>query len=58
MPWLDKEYRKGTGKDPDVEFPDYEPCRRLLLRNGVVAIENAGGDVDEVTGKRMIVAET
>ncbi len=56
MPWLDKEYRKETGKDPDVEFPEYEPCHRTLLRNGIVTIENAGGDVDLVTGKRCIIA--
>ena len=56
MPWLDKEYRKETGRDPDVDFPEYEPCHRLLARNSITAIENAGGDVDLVTGKRCTLA--
>jgi kynurenine formamidase len=56
MPWLDKEYRKETGKNPDGEFPEYEPCHRLLMGNGIVTIENAGGEVDLVTGKRCTIA--
>ena len=56
MPWLDKAYRQATGKDPDKLFPDYEPCHRMFMQAGVATIENAGGDIDEVTGKRMIVA--
>jgi kynurenine formamidase len=56
MPWLDTAYRAATGKDPTVEFPDYEPCHRLFMQHGVCTIENAGGDVDDVTGKRMIIA--
>lgn len=56
MPWLDKEYRKETGKDPDKEFPEYEPCHRSLMRNGIVTIENAGGDVDQITGQRVTLA--
>jgi kynurenine formamidase len=56
MPWLDREYRKETGRDPDAEFPEYEPCHRLLLRNGIVTIENAGGEVDLLTGKRCTIA--
>ena len=43
MPWLYNAYRKATGKDPDVEFPDYEPCHRLFMQAGVCTIENAGG---------------
>ena len=58
MPWLDKAYRKATGKDPDVVFPDYEPCHRMYMQAGVVTVENAGGDIDEVTGKRMIISAT
>ncbi len=56
MPWLDREYRKETGKNPDEEFPSYEPCHRILLKNGIVTIENAGGDVDQVTGRRIKIA--
>ena len=56
MPWLHREYKKETGKDADVEFPEYEPCHRMLARNEITAIENAGGDVDQVTGKRVTIA--
>jgi kynurenine formamidase len=56
MPWLDTNYRIATGKDPVKEFPDYEPNHRNYGQAGVIAVENAGGDIDEVTGKRMIIA--
>ena len=56
MPWLDKAYRKATGLDPTVTHPDYEPCHRLFMQHGVCTVENAGGDIDECTGKRMIIA--
>ncbi|NMA37813.1 MAG: hypothetical protein GX942_05855 [Papillibacter sp.] len=56
MPWLDANYRKATGKDPSVEYPDYEPCHRLFTQHGVCTIENAGGDIDMVKGRRMIIA--
>jgi len=56
MPWLDKAYRKATGLDPTVTHPDYEPCHRLYMQHGVCTVENAGGDIDECTGKRMIIA--
>jgi len=55
-PWLDDAYRKATGKDPDVTYPDYEPCHRLFAQHGVVTVENGGGDIDQCTGKRMIIA--
>ena len=51
MPWLDAAYRKATGKDPTKEFPDYEPCHRLFMQAGCCTIENAGGDIDAVTGQ-------
>ncbi len=56
MPWLDREFRQETGRDPDKEFPEYEPCHRILLGNGIVCIENAGGNIDAVTGKRVTLA--
>jgi len=56
MPWLDSAYRKATGNDPTKLFPDYEPCHRMFTQAGVCTVENAGGNIDEVTGKRMIIA--
>jgi len=52
MPWLNTEYKTETGKDPIEEFPDYEPCLPRLLEAGITCIQNAGGDIDQVTGMR------
>ena len=35
---------------------DWEPCHRALLGNGIVGFENVGGQIDEVTGKRVTFA--
>ena len=56
MPWLRDEYMRETGKDPDEEFPIYEPCHFALAKAGIPGIENVGGDVDLVTGKRCTLA--
>ncbi|MCK5553358.1 MAG: cyclase family protein [Deltaproteobacteria bacterium] len=56
MPWLDEEYRRETGKDPDKEYPEMEPAHRILSKAGIPGIENAGGDIDEVTGMRCTIA--
>jgi len=57
MPWLDTAYLQATGKTAfDAGFDDYEPCHRLFMQHGVCTVENAGGDIDEVKGKRMIIA--
>jgi kynurenine formamidase len=55
-PWLRDEYVAETGRDPDEEYPIYEPAHMILLGNGIPGIENAGGDIDEVTGKRVTLA--
>ena len=47
---------KETGKDPGEEFPDFEPCLTMLLKNGITCIQNAGGDIDQVTGQRCTFA--
>ncbi|MDO4206015.1 MAG: cyclase family protein, partial [Lachnospiraceae bacterium] len=55
MPWLYNNYKLATGRDIDEDYPDYEPCHRLYAQHGLMAIENAGGDIDQVTGKRIIL---
>jgi len=55
-PWLYREYKQETGKEADEEFPIYEPSHMVLLGNGIPGIENAGGDMDLVTGKRCTMA--
>jgi len=53
---LYEEYVQETGKDPDKQFPDYEPCHQIFSTNKIPAIENVGGDIDEVTGTRCTIA--
>ncbi|MFH1651982.1 MAG: cyclase family protein [Chloroflexota bacterium] len=53
---LYEEYVDETGKDPDQEFPDYEPCHQIFCTNAIPHIENVGGDIDAVTGKRCTIA--
>ena len=38
------------------DFPYWEPCHRLLLTNGIAGFENVGGEIDQVTGKRVTIA--
>jgi len=56
MPWLEKDYIRATGESAAIKYPDYEPCHRLFMQAGVCTVENAGGNIDECTGKRMIIA--
>lgn len=56
MPWLEKDYRAAIGEDPAIKYPDYEPCHRMFMQAGVCTVENAGGNIDECTGKRMTIA--
>ena len=56
QPWALAEYRELTGRDPRDDFPEWEPCHRQLLGNGIVGFENVGGDLDKVTGRRCTFA--
>ena len=44
------------GNDWKDDFPDWEPVHRILFTNGILGIENVGGDIDKVTGKRVTIA--
>jgi kynurenine formamidase len=35
------------------EWGTWEPCHKLMLGNGIVGVENLGGDLDKVTNKRF-----
>ena len=53
MPWLYNDYVREKGREPGEEFSrGFEACLTLLLKNGISCIQNAGGDIDEVTGMR------
>jgi kynurenine formamidase len=61
---FDKEtYIKVHGRDAyDKKFGDlealgnwgtWEPCHKMMLGHGIVGVENLGGDLDKVSGKRF-----
>jgi kynurenine formamidase len=50
-PWLYQDYKRETGKEPEKSTA-VEPCITMLLKAGIVCIQNAGGEIDGVTGKR------
>jgi len=50
--YLLPEYKEATGREAIADFPDWNPAHRILLEAGIPTIENVGGDVDELTGKR------
>jgi kynurenine formamidase len=56
IPEVLDEYRELTGREVSEDFPLWEPCHRHLLGNGIVGFENVGGEIDEVTGKRVTFA--
>lgn len=56
IPSLVDEYRDYSGREATDDFPEWEPCHRQLLGNGIVGFENVGGQIDEVTGKRCTFA--
>jgi kynurenine formamidase len=56
VPSVVDEYRAHTGREVTDDFPDWEPCHRALLGNGIVGFENVGGEIDAVTGKRVTFA--
>jgi kynurenine formamidase len=51
-PHLMAEYKALTGHEVLDDFPDWEPAHKAMLGAGIPGIENVGGDLDAVTGKR------
>ena len=52
LPYLLPEYEQATGRDAIQDFPDWNPAHKALLAKGIPTIENVGGDLNAVTGKR------
>jgi kynurenine formamidase len=46
------EYESQTGRSALADFPDWNPAHRALLEAGIPTVENVGGDVDDLVGKR------
>jgi kynurenine formamidase len=52
QPHLDDEYFAATGRHIIDDFPYWEPAHKIMMTNGIPGIENIGGDIDRITGKR------
>jgi kynurenine formamidase len=52
------DYRKATGLDPKKEHPEWNIAHKTLLGAGIPTIEQVGGDVDLLAGKRATLAAT
>ena len=50
--YLNDEYKEVTGRNIADDFPHWEPAHKIMMGNGIPGIENIGGDLDLVTGKR------
>lgn len=49
---LPRRYKKRTGREVTDDFPEWMPAHRMLAAAGIPTIENVGGDVDSVNGRR------
>jgi kynurenine formamidase len=58
MKRLAGEYQKATGKDPKKEHGEWNVAHKTLLGAGIPTIEQVGGDVDALLGKRATLAAT
>ena len=52
------EYQKATGLDPKKEHGEWNIAHKILLGAGIPTIEQVGGDVDLLLGKRATFAAT
>lgn len=53
QPELIEEWKREYGHDPHVEFPLWEDAHKnLMVKGHIPGIENVGGQIDEITGKR------
>ena len=53
QPHLIEEWKQTYGRDPKVDFPLWEDGHKnLMVKGHIPGIENVGGQLDEVTGKR------
>jgi kynurenine formamidase len=52
QPHLDVEYKALTGRHIIDDFPHWEPAHKIMMTNGIPGIENIGGEIDAITGRR------
>lgn len=58
MKRLAGDYQKATGLDPKKEHPEWYAAHKTLLGAGIPTIEQVGGDVDALAGKRATFVAT
>jgi len=51
-PHLIDEYKAETGRALADDFPLWEPAHKIMMGAGIPGIENVGGDLEKITGKR------
>jgi kynurenine formamidase len=51
--YLPARYQASTGRSAGEDFPELNPAHRTLLTAGIPTIENVGGEVDSVLGRRV-----
>ena len=51
-------YQKATGLDAKKEHPEWNVAHKVLLAAGIPTIEQVGGDIDILSGKRATFAPT
>ena len=52
------DYKEVTGLDPEKEHPEWNVAHKTLLGAGIPTIEQVGGDVDLLAGKRATFVAT
>ena len=58
MKRLAKSYTDATGKDPAVEHPKWNVALKTLSAANIPVVVQAGGDIDDLSGKRATFAAT
>jgi kynurenine formamidase len=58
MKRLAKAYTDATGKDPMDEHGKWYAAAKALAKAGIPVVQQVGGDVDDLTGKRATFAAT
>lgn len=58
MKRLAKSYQEATGLDPQKEHGEWNIAHKTLLKAGIPTIEQVGGEVDLLLGKRATFAAT
>ncbi|MFV0439242.1 MAG: cyclase family protein [Desulfopila sp.] len=58
MKRLAQAYQEATGLDPKVEHGEWNVAHKILLAAGIPTVEQVGGDLDLLNGKRATFAAT